>query len=66
MVTPKVEMIGTRNYLLLITLKKLIPTILPTFGLKITVSYDGIKKQCKMCFSYHKNESKCGKKSFKS
>ena len=30
------------------------------------LSYDSIKKQCKTCFGYHKKESKCEKKSFKS
>ena len=66
LVTPKGEQIGTGNYLLHITLNKSIPNILPIYGLKITVSYDSIKKQCKTCFSYHKKESKCEKKSFKS
>ena len=61
MVTPKGEEIDTGNYLLHIRLNKSIPNILPIYSLKIIVSYDGIKKQLKTFFSFHKNESKCKK-----
>ena len=51
---------------MLIKLDKSIASILPIFSLKITVSYDGIKKKCKSCSSYHKTKIKCGKKSLRS
>ena len=56
--------VGTGTYLVQMKINKLIPNILPIQGKKIKVWYQSVKKQCRDCFSYHKREQKCNKKSF--
>ncbi len=48
-VDPRMIAKCTGNFLVKIRLAKNIPGVLPMFGLKITVSYQGIKKMCNRC-----------------
>ena len=58
---------GTGNYLVKIRLARSIPSIVPMFGLKIRVSYDGMKKMCERCYGYHRRNAtstECKKSDF--
>jgi hypothetical protein len=59
---------GTGSYLLKVRLARMIPNIIPMYGLKIKCSYPGVKKQCGNCFEYHGNMKEktktCEKKTF--
>ena len=68
------EAVGTGSYTIKVKLKRSIPNILPIGGLRVKFTYNGVKKQCKNCYEYHRsrkserNESKpnytCEKKSY--
>ena len=57
---------GTGVYLVKMKLKRLIPNVVPMKGKKIRIWYSGVKKQCNICLSCHKQEkeTRCQKKSF--
>jgi hypothetical protein len=54
---------GIRTNLVMIKLNKRVPNILPMFGQKATVSYDGSSKICKNCYDYRKKDLNCEKRS---
>ena len=47
-------LVGTGSYSVQVKLNRLIPHILPINGLKVKFSYNGVKKQCKNCYEYHR------------
>ena len=55
---------GTGVYLVQARLNRLVPNVLPIQGKKIKVWYKGVKRQCSLCYGYHKRETACLKKSF--
>ena len=57
--------IGTGVYLIKAKLSRKIPNLLPAFGKLIKVTYQGVKRQCKECYGYHREQRDCkGKKSY--
>jgi hypothetical protein len=46
--------VGTGSYMVQVKLNRSIPHILPINGLKVKFTYNGVKKQCKNCYEYHK------------
>ena len=62
-VTPDGEF-GTGTYLIKIKLDRIVPNIIPMYGLRIKVSHKKTKKQCSKCFGYHKSSTKCERKPF--
>ena len=60
-------LVGTGSYTVQVKLNRLIPHILPINGLKVKFSYNGVKKQCKNCYEYHrvsKTENQAIKKTY--
>ena len=66
--------VETGSYTLKVKLKRAITIILPICGLRVKCTYDGVKRQCKNCYEYHKEKRsgensskktyKCEKKSY--
>ena len=56
--------VGTGVYLVRARLRRLIPNLIPMYGLKIRITYPGVKKQCSKCFGNHKGRCEAAKVSF--
>ncbi len=56
--------IGTGTYIAKVKLLKRVLTILPQFGQKVIIKYDGYSKICKTCYQYHK-EVDCVQRSWR-
>jgi hypothetical protein len=54
----------TLTYLVKVKLNKRVPNMLPMFGQKVTLSYDGSSKISKNCYDYHKKDFNCEKMSW--
>jgi hypothetical protein len=54
---------GTGTYIATVKLLKRVSNILPMFGQKVIIKYDGYSKICKNCYQYHK-EADCVKRSW--
>ena len=58
------DAVGTGSYTVKVKMKRSIPSFLPIGGLRVKFAYNGVKKQCKNCYEYHRsrkserNESK--------
>jgi hypothetical protein len=51
---------GTGTYIATVKLLKRVPNILPMFGQKVIIKYDGYSKICKSCYQYQR-EADCVK-----
>ncbi len=49
---------GNGTYVVKMRLTRSVPELVPMFGQRIRISYQGTKKMCKNCYNYHREDSK--------